>query len=145
MRRKRIEFGAERSGHYYFKDFFYSDSGILAAIRFINAASSLPYKLSDFIDLLPPHYTSREINFKVSDPAGTIEKVQKYILRRYRNSLKVLLRKNALEAEFTDWWFNLRPSNTEALIRLNIEALQRKLLLEKIAEFKEIISNYQKR
>lgn len=145
MREKRIEFGAEHSGHYYFKDFFYCDSGVLAAIRFVNAASSLPYKLSDFVDFLPQHFTSREINFKVSDPARTVKRVKKYILRRYRNSLKrvreaELIRENALNAEFADWWLSLRPSNTEALIRLNIEALQKKLLLEKIAEFRKIIS-----
>ena len=134
MRKVKADFGAEYSGHYYFRKFFYTDSGILAAIETINAISKLPYKFSDFIDLLPQYYRSGELNFKVRDK----EKLIKFIEKKYKNNSAKISKLDGLTMEFKNYWFNLRPSNTEPLIRLNIEATSKKLLNQKIKEFKKL-------
>ena len=130
MREKQADFAAEKSGHYYFKKFFYCDSGILAAIEVMNAVSRLPYKVSDFIDLLPQYYRSGEVNFKVSDAPIVVER----ILRKYKKEASKISHLDGLTMEFKDYWFNLRPSNTEPLLRLNLEAKDDEMLDQKLKE-----------
>jgi phosphomannomutase len=134
MRETKADFAAEYSGHYYFKKFFYADAGILAAIETINAVSKLPYKLSDFIDLLPQYHRSGELNFKVANK----ENLMKIIEKKYEVGAKII-KLDGLTMEFSDWRFNLRPSNTEPLVRLNIETTSKKILKQKIRELKRII------
>jgi len=154
MRKINADFGAERSGHYYFPaqngKKFYFDSGILAAIEIINAISELPYSLADFNDLLPQYYRSEEINIK-SQISNL--KSQKLLFKKIENYFKLqttnykLLTTNHLDGltmEFNPsagsgqaWWFNLRPSNTESLLRLNIEAINKKIFNSSL---KKIIS-----
>lgn len=137
MRKIDADFGAEQSGHYYFKKFFYCDSGIMAAIEVINAVSKLPYKLSDYIDLLPQYYRSSELNFKIENSKRFIKKIEKCYNSKSKNYL------DGLTMEFTsltgEWRFNLRSSNTEPLLRLNIEATNKNLLRQKIKEFKKLL------
>lgn len=135
MRKNKAELGTEFSGHYYFKDFFYLDSGIFAAIQVMNAVSRLPYRLSDFSDLLPQYYRSGEINFKVRDP----QKLLKLIEKKYKKTATKISHLDGLKMEFQDYWFNLRPSNTEPLIRLNVEALSQKTLKNKVKEIKALL------
>ncbi|MDP3052797.1 MAG: hypothetical protein Q8N22_02495 [bacterium] len=125
MRAENADFGAERSGHYYFREFFGLDSGILAAIEVINAVSELPYKLSDFVDFLPQYYRS-EIDISVNQrnqrqSALLLKKIE----QTYKNQALKISRLDGLTMEFADWWFNLRFSQTEPLLRLNIEALEK--------------------
>ncbi|MEK7149969.1 MAG: hypothetical protein AAB757_03315 [Patescibacteria group bacterium] len=130
MREKDIGFGCEQSGHYYFKKFFYADSGILAAIEVINAVSKLPYKFSDFIDLLPRYFRSGELNIKMNYELGikNYEYLLKQIENKYKNRAIKISRIDGLSIEFGDFWFNIRPSNTEPLARLNVEAIDKKTL-----------------
>ena len=144
MRQKNADFGAERSGHYYFKNFFYAESGILAAIEVINAVSRLPYKLADFIDLLPQYYRSGEISVGCQVSSVKIQSLFKKIERKYsrdipresasttKKSASIRFYKishlDGLTMEFKNWWFNIHHSNTESLLRLNIEAKSKKIL-----------------
>lgn len=136
---RQADFGAEHSGHYYFKKFFYLDSGILAAIEVINAVSRLPYKFSDFVDLLPLSYR-REINFhlnqlKYKTPASLFKKIE----RVYKKQVVKVSHLDELRMEFSDWWFNLHLSETESLLRLNIEALEKSQLQKQVFKLKKTI------
>jgi len=137
MRKKRIRYGAEISGHYYFKDFFYCDSGIFAAIQFINSVSRLPGRLSDWIDSLAQTYRIPETNFEVGDKKKMMKKIEMH----FRKSAKKTSRLDGIRMEFVspDWWFSVRPSNTEDLLRLNLEAKDRINLKQKLTELKNLI------
>lgn len=137
MRKTGSGFAAEHSAHYFFKDFFYRDAGIWTAILIINAVSVLPYRLSDFVDLLPPYYRSWEINFVVKNK----ERLLKIINGKYKKKAKKISHLDGLKMELSGWWFNIRPSKNEPLIRLNIEATTEKLLQQKLKELKKIISS----
>lgn len=134
IKEKRINFAAERSGHYYFKDFFYADSGILAATQFINSVSRLKKRLSIWIDKLPRYYRSGEINFEIKDKEAAMERVEKYISENRKVS-----RLDGLTVESREWWFNLRPSNTENLIRLNLEARNKKIFEKELSNLKRLL------
>ena len=139
MRGQKIPLGLEHSGHYYFKDFFYCESGILAAIKVINFISRLNIKLSSYLDSLPKYYRSGEINFKVKDKEGIIKIVEK----KYKNQTSKILKLDGLTMEFNSpaggWWFSLRPSNTENLLRLNLEATNKKTLQKVLRDLKKLI------
>lgn len=139
MREKNIPFGYENSGHYYF-DFpnfgrgVVYDSGILAAIKVINAVSKLPYKLSDFVDLLPVYFRSGEINIRImNQELGIMDKKIEKIENHFKtqdSKFKIFNSSHVdgLSMEFNDWWFNIRLSNTEPVARVNIEAVNKKIL-----------------
>lgn len=135
MREKKASLGLEHSGHYYFKNFFYCDSGILAAIYVINFVSSLETDLASWLDNLPKYYRSGEINFKVKDKEKVLAKIEK----KYKKSSGKISKLDGLTIEFKDWWFNVRPSNTEPLLRLNVETTNKKLINQKLKEIKKII------
>ncbi len=137
MRKIGATFAAEHSAHYFFKNFFYRDAGVLTAIFIINLVSALPYRLSDFVDLLPPYYRSWEINFVVKDK----ERLLKIINGKYKKKANKISHLDGLKMELSGWWFNIRPSQNEPLIRLNIEAVTEKLLQQKLRELKKIISS----
>lgn len=122
MRKGNAEFGHEESGHYYFKEFFYCDSGIMATIEVLNAIVKLPYRLSEFVDLLPATYKSVEINFPV--PLEKHIAVLKLIESAFTSDAIRTSKLDGVTLEFKnpEWWFNLRFSNTEPLARLRIEA-----------------------
>ena len=149
MRAENADFGVERSGHYYFKKFFGLDSGILAAVEIINALSKLPYKFSDFVDLLPRYYRS-EIDFKLSAPSinhqELLKKTEDCFKSKVENyKLLKISHLDGLTMEFGDkigfasrslgegWWFNLRFSNTEPLLRLNVETKSQLELKKQVA------------
>jgi len=144
IREKKADFGAEQSGHYYFKKFFNADSGILAAIEIINAVSRLPYKLSELIEFLPAYYRSGELNFPVKQIKQK-ERLMNRLKKEYQHKAVKISELDGLKMEFNPpagkWWFNIRPSNTEPLIRLNIEAVSKKILDQKIKEFRSFIAS----
>lgn len=141
MREKKADFGAEHSGHYYFKEFFGLDSGILAAIEVINAVSRLPYKLSDFVDLLPP-YHRWGMDFPLTQFSPQTKSVLlKKIERAYEKRAVKISHLDGLTMEFAEWWFNLRFSQTEPLLRLNIEAVKKSKLQEQVFKLKKLLSN----
>lgn len=150
MREKKASLGLEHSGHYYFKKFFYCDSGILAAIEVINFVSVLKTDFASWLDKLPNYYRSGELNFNIGHPMSknyrNIEtsdiqklKILKKIEVRYKNKAIKIDKLDGITLEFKDWWFNIRPSNTEPFLRLNLETTSKKLLNQKLKEIKKSI------
>ncbi len=132
--------GGELAGHYYFKDFFYSDSGMLASIivlRIVSALKKKGVRFSEEIDSLTKYRNSGEINFRVEDKAGAMEAVK----ARFEASEKAekVMDFDGYRLEFPEWWFNIRPSNTEPYLRFICEASTDALLGEKIDEVTKII------
>jgi phosphomannomutase len=109
-------FGGEHSGHYYFRDNFRADSGLIASMVVLEQLSRAGVPLSELRRPFDRYADSGEINTKVDDPAAVIERVAE----AYRGSHQDRL--DGLTVDLGDWWFNLRPSNTEPLLRLNLEA-----------------------
>ncbi len=132
--------GGELAGHYYFKDFFYSDSGMLASIIVLRIVSALKAKgltLSGEIDKIARYKNSGEINFRVDDKKGAMDAVRDYFLGQEK--AEAFMDFDGYRAEFPDWWFNIRPSNTEPYLRFICEATKDEVLQEKIAKVQEII------
>ena len=112
-------FGGEHSGHYYFRANWRADSGIIAALVVLEQLSRKKVALSELRKPFERYAQSGEINTRVGDPLVVIEKVAE----AYRDAEQDRL--DGLTVDFGDWWFNLRPSNTEPLLRLNVEAADR--------------------
>ena len=132
--------GGELAGHYYFKDFFYSDSGMLASIivlRIVSALKKQGKTFSSQIDELTRYKNSGEVNFRVEDKAGAMEAVKKHFEQSEKPD--VVMDFDGYRLEFPDWWFNIRPSNTEPYLRFICEAVSDELLEKKVAETAEII------
>jgi phosphomannomutase len=121
-------FGGEHSGHYYFRDHYNADSGLVAAMVVMDQMSKAGKPLSELLAPLRRYADSGEINTDVSDQHGTIERIARAYPEERQDRL------DGLTVEFDDWWFNVRPSNTEPLVRLNVEARTEELLEEKTAE-----------
>jgi len=120
MKRRNIEFACEQSGHYYFKDFFFADSGIMAAIFTINQISKMKSKklsLSEWADNLPYVYTGDGLNLKVANPAVFINKVKKL----YQASKFKMSRKDGFSFYNSQVWVNIRAANTEPLVRIRLK------------------------
>jgi phosphomannomutase len=126
-------FGGEHSGHYYFRDNYRADSGLIAAIVVLGRMSASGRALSELVAPVRRYFDSGEINSRVSDQAGDIER----IAAAYEGARQDRL--DGLTVEFDDWWFNVRASNTEPLLRLNVEARTQSLLDEKTAEVLALI------
>lgn len=118
-------FGGEHSGHYYFRNNFRADSGMIAALIVLEALSEFDGPLSKLVEPFERYSDSGEINSVVTDQAGTMEK----LAERYSDGKQDRL--DGLTVEYEDWWFNCRPSNTEPLLRLNLEARTEGLMIEK--------------
>jgi phosphomannomutase len=118
MRRTDALFCGEHSGHYYFKQNFYADSAIIAALLVAELMSVKNKKLSELYDEYDKYKASDEINFEVTDKEAIMSKLEV----EYKGKAKSIDRLDGVSIWFDDWWFNVRPSNTEPLLRLNIEA-----------------------
>lgn len=112
-------FGGEHSGHFYFRDFWCADSGMLAALHAIAALGSQKTPLSKILKKYQRYFLSGEINSTVSNPQKIMAKVEKVFGSKEGISIDHL---DGLTVSSESWWFNLRPSNTEPLLRLNVEA-----------------------
>jgi phosphomannomutase len=112
-------FGGEHSGHFYFRDFWFADSGMLAALHVLAALGSQPGPLSRLLARYSRYRASGEINSEVSDQAAATEQVRAAFADRPGLSVDEM---DGLTVSSRDWWFNVRPSNTEPLLRLNVEA-----------------------
>jgi phosphomannomutase len=126
-------FGGEHSGHYYFRDNYRADSGLIAAIVVLGQLSDAGVPLSELLVPLRRYADSGEINSEVADQGAKIEEVAAAYADGRQDRL------DGLTVEFEDWWFNVRPSNTEPLLRLNVEAKSEELLEAKTAEVLGII------
>jgi phosphomannomutase len=115
-------FGGEHSAHYYFRDFWRADTGMLAALHVLSALAEQELVLSAFAAQFERYVASGEINSEVHDQGGRTEAVLAAFADRPRVEVDEL---DGLTVSHPDWWFNLRPSNTEPLLRLNVEATTR--------------------
>ncbi len=123
-------FGGELSGHFYYRDNFYADSGMITLVHMLNIISQAGKPLSSLIEPLKRYSSSGEMNFHVDDKDGML----KELTRKYSQGKSDDL--DGLTVQFKDWWFNIRPSNTEPLLRLNVEAKTAENLTEKLDELK---------
>ena len=112
-------FGGEHSGHFYFRDFWFADSGMLAALHVLAALGHNNRPLSAMLQDFSRYAASGEVNSEVADQAATTAKVKDIYSERPGVTLDEL---DGLTVMGDDWWFNIRPSNTEPLLRLNVEA-----------------------
>jgi phosphomannomutase len=112
-------FGGEHSGHFYFRDFWFADSGMLAALHVLAALGRDSRPLSVMLQDFSRYAASGEINSEVADQAAATAKVKNIYSERPGVTLDEL---DGLTIMGDDWWFNIRPSNTEPLLRLNVEA-----------------------
>ena len=134
-------YGGELAGHYYFRDFFYSDSGLLAAILIINVVAKMKEQgvsLSQLIGRIEKYQNSGEINFRLEDKAGAMDAVRDYFMHTEKSTAYMDF--DGYRVEFPDWWFNIRPSNTEPYLRFLCEATTKELLDEKVAKVREILT-----
>ncbi|MDQ3896224.1 MAG: phosphomannomutase/phosphoglucomutase [Actinomycetota bacterium] len=109
-------FGGEHSGHYYFRDNYRADSGLIAAMLVLEELSRVSEPLSELRKPLERYADSGEVNVEVDDPPATLEKVAE----AYGDAQQE--REDGLTVDMGEWWFNVRPSNTEPLLRVNLEA-----------------------
>ena len=116
MAESGANFGGEHSGHYYFRDNFRADSGIIAALVVLEELSRADAPLSELRTPFERYVASGEVNRRVADPRAVIEAVAAAYAGTDQDRL------DGLTVDLGDWWFNLRPSNTEPLLRLNLEA-----------------------
>ena len=127
-------YAGELSGHYYFREFYGADSGIVPSLVMLEMLSKRGVKLSELLAPLESKYfLSSEINSRVDDPLAKIEALAK----RYGDG--AIERIDGITISFDDWHFNVRPSNTEPLLRLNLEALSQGMMEQKRDEVLEFI------
>ena len=119
MARTGAVFGGEHSGHFYFRDFWFSDSGMLAALHVLGALGEQELPLSALLAEYSRYHASGELNSLVADQAATTAVVKQAFAGRPGVRTDEL---DGLTVSARAWWFNLRPSNTEPLLRLNVEA-----------------------
>ena len=135
MREKKAIFAGELSGHYYYRDNYFSDSGLITLVKVINIISKKNISMSTLAGSLKKYHSSGEINFKIDDKDGKIKQLANEFTDGNIDYF------DGITVEYSDWWFNVRKSNTEPTLRLNIEAKTRNILIEKTKVLKNIIKN----
>ncbi|MBS3176027.1 phosphomannomutase/phosphoglucomutase [Candidatus Woesearchaeota archaeon] len=133
MRKENALVAGELAAHFYYKEHFFTESALLTAIFVMKMMSETGKKLSELIAPLKKYFCSGEINSEVHDKEAVIKK----LAEKYKDGKVSWL--DGVKVTFKDWWFNVRPSNTEPLLRLNLEADSQKLMEEKKKEILEII------
>jgi phosphomannomutase len=131
-------FGGEHSAHYYFRDNFRADSGSIAALVVLEQLGKAGVALSELRKPFDRYAASGEINTTVDDPKAVIERVAAVVPATWPGA--AVDRLDGLTVEAGDWWFNLRPSNTEPLLRLNLEAPDRATCDTRVAEVRALIT-----
>lgn len=136
-------FGGELAGHYYFRDFYYSDSGLLAALlvtRLIAKNKALGIPFSSVIDSISPYFNSGEINFKIEQKQQAMDAVKDHFLNHEKASGWMDF--DGYRLDYQDFWINIRPSNTEPYLRFIAEATTSAKLEEILNEVKKILSDF---
>lgn len=134
-------YGGELAGHYYFRDFFYSDSGLLASILILNVIAGMKAKgisLSQLIAGIEKYRNSGEINFRLEDKKVAMDAVRDHFMQTEQATAYMDF--DGYRVEFPQWWFNIRPSNTEPYLRFICEAVSDELLDEKVATVRDILT-----
>jgi phosphomannomutase len=136
MRENNAAFGGEHSGHFYFRDNYFADSGIIAMLTVAELVARQEGPLSELLAPIDPYVRSGEINSEVEDQVAVLEKVEEHYAQRDEPKIDHL---DGLTVDYGDWWFNLRPSNTEPLLRLNVEAGDRETMERERDELLDLI------
>lgn len=132
--------GGELAGHYYFKDFFYSDSGLLASLIVLNITARLKAEgktISSAIASIVKYDNSGEINFRIENKQGAMDAVKEHFTAK--ETPTAFMDFDGYRIEFPDWWLNIRPSNTEPYLRFLCEASSEELLHNKVEETRELL------
>jgi len=135
-------FGGELAGHYYFKDFFYSDSGIMASLIILGIVSGMKKNgitLSKLISRIERYKNSGEINFKIEQKQKAMDRVRDYFISVEEPVAYYDF--DGYRVEFPRWWFNIRPSNTEPYLRFIAEASTEELLESKVSKVRELLKD----
>ncbi|GEC98114.1 phosphomannomutase/phosphoglucomutase [Kocuria varians] len=122
MASEHAVFGGEHSAHYYFKDFFNADTGMLAAMHVLAALGEQEKPLSELMDRYDPYVASGEINSQIEDKAAAVDRVRAHFAATDPAVTVEDMDGTTFTHPQQGWWFNLRPSNTEPFLRLNVEA-----------------------
>ena len=130
LRDSHAVFGGELSGHFYYRDNYNTDSGMITLVHVLNIVSAAQVPVSRLIEPLRRYCSSGELNFRVNDKNAAVRDLAKKYSTGDTDEL------DGITVRYKEWWFNCRPSNTEPLLRLNIEAKTKELLEQKLAEFK---------
>lgn len=133
MRKVGCVVGGELAGHYYFKDNFYADSAIIAVIEILNAMGRSGEPLAELIKPLRKYVQTGEVNFRVDDAEALFARVQDQFKGGKIDTL------DGITVQYPDWWFNLRASNTEPYVRLNLEASTTEQLREKFDQLTALL------
>lgn len=133
LRDSHAVFGGELSGHFYYRDNYFADSGMITLVHMLNILSENDKPVSELVKPLKKYASSGEINFEVEDKNATMKELSKKFSEGQYDDL------DGVTIQFKDWWFNVRPSNTEPLLRLNVEALNPEMLEEKLNILKETL------
>jgi len=131
-------FGGEHSGHYYYRDNFRADSGIITALVVLELLSASGQPLSEMLRPYQRYADSGEINTEVASPADTVAALAEH--ERAAGASVDLL--DGLTVEHEDWWYNVRPSNTEPLLRLNVEARTQEQCAAHVAALRALIAEH---
>lgn len=143
MREEDADFAGELSSHFYFPFQFdqktaYFESGIMALLEILELISKTGKSLSELVEPLQKYYQSGEINFELNNKDEVMKKLERY----YEDEAGRISHLDGVKIDFEEWWFNLRPSNTEPYLRLNLEAETKNLLEEKVEEVRGLIEEY---
>ena len=133
-------YGGELAGHYYFRDFFYSDSGILASILILNVVAKMKTQgvsVSQMISRIERYQSSGEVNFRIEDKKGAMDAIRDHFTAQEKPVASMDF--DGYRVEFPQWWFNIRPSNTEPYLRFICEATSSELLQSKIDDVRNIL------
>ncbi|MBN2455316.1 MAG: phosphomannomutase/phosphoglucomutase [Sedimentisphaerales bacterium] len=130
MRDRRAIFGGELSGHFYYRDNYYADSGLITLVHLLNIINDTKVPISELIKPLKKYHSSGELNFEVEQKQAKMDELAK----KYKDGEIDYL--DGITVQYKQWWFNCRPSNTEPLLRLNAEAKTKKMLTEKLDQLK---------
>ncbi|MCB0805498.1 MAG: phosphomannomutase/phosphoglucomutase [Bacteroidales bacterium] len=137
-------YGGELAGHYYFRDFYYSDSAFMAAsivLNLLNSAKKSGKQFSQKISEIKVYANSGEINFRIEQKKEAMTVVRDYFLKN--DSPTAYFDFDGFRVEFSTWWFNIRPSNTEPYLRLLVEASNPEKLRDKLNIIRSILKKYE--
>ncbi len=136
MRKSKAMFACEHSAHYYFRHNFNADSGLIASLVVAEIVSKERKSLSSLLKEFEVYHKIEETNFKVEDKIKKMQQIKNHYKEK---NPKEIMTMDGLSIYFEDYWFNVRPSNTEPLLRLNLEANSKELMEEKMREVIGII------
>ncbi|MCF7957704.1 MAG: phosphomannomutase/phosphoglucomutase [Phycisphaerae bacterium] len=133
LKESKAVFGGELSGHFYYRDNFFADSGMITLVQVLNILSASDKPISEMVAPLLQYKSTGEVNFEVEDKKGMMDA----LAEKYADGKIDYL--DGVTVQYKDWWFNCRPSNTEPLLRLIIEADDAATLNEKFSELKGML------